>query len=50
VVVPITLEANGLAVPKEVYDLHTQQVAEAAEYRKQMLATLVDFVRTRRLG
>ena len=50
VVVPVTLEAGELRVPQAVYDLHERHVAEATAYRKQLLDTLVEFVKTRRLG
>jgi hypothetical protein len=50
VIVPITLEAGDLHVPQAIYDLHERHVAEATAYRKQLLDTLVDFVKTRRLG
>ncbi len=50
VVVPIVVDAGDLRVPQSVYDVHERHVAEATAYRKQLLDTLVDFVKTRRLG
>lgn len=50
VVVPIVVDAGELRVPQSVYDVHERHVAEASAYRKQLLDTLVDFVKTRRLG
>lgn len=49
-VVPIILDGGNLVVPQAVQALHEQHVAEALAYRKQLLDTLVDFVKTRRLG
>jgi hypothetical protein len=48
VVVPVLLDAGDLRVPDAVYQLHERHVAEAMAYRKEILATLVEFVRGRR--
>ena len=48
IVVPILLDTGELTVPQAVYDLHERHVSEAQSYRKQLLDTLVDFVRNRR--
>jgi hypothetical protein len=49
-VVPVMINAGSLEVPQAIQALHEQHVAEALAYRKQLLDTLVDFVKTRRLG
>ncbi len=49
-IVPVILDAGNLVVPQAVQALHEQHVTEALAYRKQLLDTLVDFVKTRRLG
>jgi hypothetical protein len=49
-VVPVIINAGSLEVPRAIQELHEQHVAEALAYRKQLLDTLVDFVKTRRLG
>ena len=47
--IPVVVEADGAVnVPAAVYELHKQSVQEALEYRKHILATLVDFVKPRR--
>ncbi len=49
-VVPIIVDAGNLIVPQSVQALHEQHVAEALAYRRHLMETLVDFVKTRRLG
>jgi hypothetical protein len=39
-----------MKIEKEVYDLHERNVQEAMEYRKQALASLVDFVKTKKVA
>jgi hypothetical protein len=48
IVVPIMLDTGELTVPQAVYDLHERHVSDAQLYRKELLNTLVDFVRNRR--
>jgi hypothetical protein len=48
VLVPVLLDAGDLRVPDAVYQLHERHVTDALAYRKEILATLVEFIRGRR--
>ncbi|MCU0509780.1 MAG: hypothetical protein MUC34_15610 [Anaerolineae bacterium] len=48
VIVPVLLDTGEFRVPEAVYQLHERHVTEAIAYRKEILATLVEFVRGRR--
>lgn len=48
VLVPVLLDGEDLRVPDAVYQLHERHVADALAYRREILATLVDFVKGRR--
>jgi hypothetical protein len=46
---PVIAGAADFTVPKEVIEFHQRNLEEAITYRKEAVAMLVDFVKTRRL-
>lgn len=48
ITVPVTVDTGDIVISQAIYDLHQQNVQEAAAYRKQILDTLVEFIRGKR--
>ena len=47
-IVPVLLDTGEFRIPDAVYELHERHVADAVAYRKELLNTLVEFIRGRR--
>jgi hypothetical protein len=50
ILLPVISDGAGFTIPKEIMEAHERNVKEAIAYRKELVAMLVDFVKTRRLG
>ncbi len=48
--IPVLGGGADFTLPKEITDYHQRNLEEAIAYRKEVVAMLVDFVKTRRLG
>jgi hypothetical protein len=49
ITLPVVAGAADFTVPKEIIEFHQKNLEEAIAYRKEVVAMLVDFVKTRRL-
>jgi hypothetical protein len=47
---PVVAGAADFTVPKEIIEYHQKNLDEAIAYRKEIVAMLIDFVKTRRVS